>query len=154
MEIDAGIASPLLDLRLESSFLGDWSFAFLASPLASSEVAPPVTPMLSLAILATAGAFERQLPVPPNHFLLGFLFSVCWLDDCEDAVAFELASESARDSFVVLFRNISLPLGVFDVVLTALGAGESSDVSVLPSAGALGFGFDFLRGLIPKTALN
>jgi hypothetical protein len=73
----AGIALPLLEFRFVKNFLGDSSRGFWASFPGSSAVAPPATPMLSFAILAIAGALERQLPPPPSHFMLTFLFSVC-----------------------------------------------------------------------------
>lgn len=66
--------SPLLDLRLVRNLVGPSAFAFFASSLGSSDVAPPATPILSFAVLTMAGAFERQLPVPPSHLRVAFLF--------------------------------------------------------------------------------
>jgi hypothetical protein len=60
----------LLDLRLVKNFAGESSRAvLLASSAGRALVAPPLTltPMLSVAVRTTAGAFARQLPVPLSH---------------------------------------------------------------------------------------
>nr|GFD51896.1 hypothetical protein [Tanacetum cinerariifolium] len=75
--VDVGSAKLLLDLRLVKNRAGDSLLGCLASSFGSSEVAPPLTlmPIVSCAVFTTAGALERQLPVPPSH--LRPLFGVC-----------------------------------------------------------------------------
>jgi hypothetical protein len=101
--------------------------------------------MLSVAVLTTAGAFERQLPEPLSHF---FPFGV-WVPEAVGVDAlFELAVESAKDLLGALFGRRSLPLGVVEVVFALLASGGTCAPVLSPSAGAWGFGLDFLRGFI------
>jgi hypothetical protein len=93
--------------------------------------------MLSLAVLTTAGAFDRQLPVALSHFLL---FGVC-VPAVEGVDApFEEAVDSASDLSDGVFCSISLLLGVVAVVVVgvsaALASGGPSGPVLLPSAGA------------------
>jgi hypothetical protein len=133
--MDVGSAKPLLDLRLVRNLVGESSLGFFASSSGSSLVAPPSTPMLSLAVFTTAGALDRQLPEPLSHV---FPFGVR-VPAVEGVVApFEDAVDSARDVFDGAFGRISLALGVFAAVV----------VAAVSAAGAWEFGFDFLRGLI------
>jgi len=143
----AGIALPLLDFRFVRNFLGDASCDFWASCPGSSDVAPPATPILSFAVLTIAGAFDRQLPPPPSHFRLAFLFSVCVLE----AAGVPLVAESGStiDAFEATFLDVSTLLAVLGGGFEGLASVEGTG-SVLPSsAGACGLGFVFLRGLIP-----
>jgi hypothetical protein len=68
--VEAGRAAPLLDLRLVRNFAGESPRGVLSSSVVGKALAaPPLTlmPMLSVAVRTTAGAFERQLPVPLSH---------------------------------------------------------------------------------------
>lgn len=140
--MEAGMASPLLDLRLVRNFLGDSSLGFFASSLGSSPVAPPLTPMLSFAVWTMAGAFDRQLPVPESHLLPR---GVC-VPEAVGVVAPTEDVDAATDWSEGASGRMSLLLGVVSVVLASCGtAGALVDAS----EGASGFGFDFLRGFIP-----
>lgn len=136
------MASPLLDFRLVRNFLGDSSLGFFASSSGSSPVAPPLTPMLSLAVLTIAGAFDRQLPVPESHLLpLG----VC-VPEAVGVMAPADDVEAVTDWSGGASGRMSLLLGVVSVVLASCGtAGALVDAS----EGASVFGLDFLRGFIP-----
>jgi hypothetical protein len=139
----------LLDLRLVRNLVGESSLGFFASSPGSSAVAPPLTPILSVAVFTIAGAFERQLPDPLSHF---FPFGV-WVPVVlgVDAPFEEADEESANDGFDGAFCRTSPLLGVWDVEVSAalLSDGTAGPVPVLlASAGAWAFGFGFLRGLI------
>jgi hypothetical protein len=157
--VDAGSAKLLLDLRLVRKRAGDTSpLAFLASSLGSSEAAPPLTlmPMVSWAVFTTAGALDRQLPVPPSHLrpLLGVCVPVVvGVDAPSDAGgASEAAWLTALSCDVVLASSVPA-LGSVDalVVLAGLAVGASA---VLSFVGAWVFGLTFLRGPIALKLLG
>jgi len=135
--MDVGSASPLLDLRLVRNLVGESSFGFFASP-GSSAVAPPLTPMLSFAVSTSAGALDRQLPVPFSHF---FPRGVC-VPEVFSVVAPFVDVDSAIELLEDASGSISLLLGVLGALLSCGASGP------VPSAGACEFGFDFLRGFI------
>lgn len=146
--IEAGITSPLLDLRLVRKCLGESSRDLFAPLRGSSPVEPEVTPMLSVAVLTMAGAFDRQLPVPDSHFLPlgvcvpGVVGGVALLADAVEAAS-DLTDEGA-------FGKIPLAFGVLEGVLaTSTSLGTSDLTLLLSAAGALVFSFAFLRGIIP-----
>jgi hypothetical protein len=140
--MEAGMASPLLDFRLVRNFLGDSSLGFFASSSGSSPVAPPLTPMLSFAVLTMAGAFDRQLPEPESHLLPR---GVC-VPEAVGVVEPTEGIESAIDVPEGTPGKISLPLGVVPVVLASGGtSGPLSGASAVASV----FGLDFLCGFIP-----
>jgi hypothetical protein len=149
--IEVGRASLLLDLRLVRNLVGESSFGFFTFAPGSSPVAPPLTPMLSVAVFTIAGALERQLPDPPSHFLP---FGVCVpvVVGVEAPSDEDAAVDSASDVFEGAFCSTWLLLGVVeaDGVVSAMLAsgGTSAPVLLLPPAGAWGFSFDFLRGFI------
>jgi hypothetical protein len=147
--MDVGSAFPLLDLRLVRNLVGASSFGFFASSPGSSPVAPPLTPMLSLAVLTIAGALERQLPDPLSHLFFGVWVPVVVGVDAPSEAVVEV--DEARELLDSALGGASPSLGTVDaVVLSAMpasGGGTSGPVPV-PPAGAWGFGFDFLRGLI------
>ena len=60
---------------------------------------------------------------------------------------FDVAVDSAMETFEGAFGSVLLSLGVV-VVLSAAASGGTSGPVLLLSAGAWLFGFDFLRGLI------
>jgi hypothetical protein len=147
--MEAGMLSALLDLRLVKNFAGDWGFLG-GSSLGSSEAAPPLTlmPMLWLAVLTVAEDLDRQLP-PLNQFLLGFVLSL------GSFVAGGVAepSDESRGACMVepagVLSRVVLPLGVVvEGVAAGVVSGGMSD-ALAPACAATGFGFDFLRGLIP-----
>jgi hypothetical protein len=135
--MDVGSASPLLDLRLVRNLVGESSFGFFASP-GSSAVAPRLTPMLSFAVSTSAGALDRQLPVPFSHF---FPRGVCEPDVFGVDAPF-VDIDSAIELLADASGSISLPLGVLGALLSGGASGRG------PSAGACEFGFDFLRGFM------
>lgn len=148
--IEAGRATLLLDLRLVRNLLGESSRGFLASSLGSSPVAPKVTPMLSLAVLTMAGAFDRQLPLPDSHFLpLG----VCVPGVAGGVALLAVAVEAAKDVVDGASGSMSLALGVPEGECATL-ASEGASPPVLSSAGAWVLGRDFLRGFIPAGRRN
>jgi hypothetical protein len=124
--MEVGSALPLLDLRLVRNLVGESSLGFLASSPGSSPVAPPVTPMLSVAVLVEGGAFERQLPDPPSHFLP---FGV-WLPVVVGVDApSDVAVDSAKDLFDGAFWVSLLSLGVVEVVVLAVLASGGTPAS-------------------------
>lgn len=138
------MASPLLDLRLVRNFLGDSSLGFFASSPGSSPVAPPLTPMLSFAVLTIAGALDRQLPEPESHLLPR---GVCAPEaDDVGVVAPTEGVDPVTDLSECASGKTRLLLGVVSVVL---GSGATSGALVGASAGASVVGLDFLRGIIP-----
>lgn len=150
--VEVGSAKLLLDLRFVRKRAGDSLLGDLTSSLGSSEVAPPLTliPMVSCAVFTTAGALDRQLPVPPSHFRL--LFGVCVpvvVGVVAPSVAIE-ASESgllATVSFdVVLAASASVVGSV--VLLALLSVGFVDALACLSSLGASELILTFLRGLI------
>lgn len=64
---EAAMMLPLDDLRLVRKRFGESSPGVAACWSVSSPVAPPRTPMLSVAVATKAGALDRQLPVPDSH---------------------------------------------------------------------------------------
>lgn len=145
--IEVGSALPLLDLRLVRNLVGESSLGFLASSPGSSLVAPPFTPMLSFAVLTTAGAFIRQLPDPPSHFFpRGVWLPVVVGVDAPS----EVVVDSARDLFDGAFCTSSPSPGVVEVFVLVVPAsgGSSRPVLLLLTTGASVFGFDFLRGFM------
>lgn len=144
--VDAGRTMLLLDLRLVRKRAGDSSLGFLASSLGSSEVAPPLTrmPIVSWAVLTTAGALDRQLPVPPSHLrpLLGVCVPVVVGVDAPSAAA----EASDAGWLAVLACDVVLASSVSYAGAVAGAAGTSAVLSL--AGGARGFGLTFLRGLM------
>jgi hypothetical protein len=101
--------------------------------------------MLSFAVWTRAGAFDRQLPVPFSHFLPRGV----WVPEAVGVIA---PSEDDVDPATELFEGVcsktSLALGVVVAVVGVLASAGMSGPAQLPSAGAWGLGFDFLRGFI------
>lgn len=145
--MDVGSALPLLDLRLVKNLVGESSFGDFAWSPGSSPVVPYVTPMLSFAVLTIAGAFARQLPDPPSHFLP---FGVCVPDDAAVDASLFVRVDSAMDALEGLGCKTSLLLGVFVVLDAAvvLAVDGASWLVLLSVPGTSGFGLDFLRGFI------
>jgi len=150
--VDVGSAKLLLDLRLVKNLAGESLLGFLAASCGSSDVAPPLTamPIVSWAVLTTAGALDRQLPVPPSH--LRPLFGVCvpvvvGVDAPSDAAG-EVDKARLVDVScdVVLASSAAVVVsGVVVVVVLVLPVVVGTS-AVLSPAGGWGFGLDFLRG--------
>lgn len=141
--MEAGMASPLLDFRLVRNFLGDSSLDFFASSSGSSPVAPPLTPMLSFAVLTMAGALDRQLPEPESHLLAR---GVC-VPEAVGVVVPTEGVDSATDLSEEASGKTRLPLGVLLVVV--LASSGTSGPWVGAAAGASVSGLGFLLGFIP-----
>ena len=151
--MDAGMASPLLDLRFMRSLAGELSRGRLLSSLGSSAVALLLTPMLSVAVFTRTGALDLQLAAPESHFLL---LGVCAPEvegvgaGCEDAVPVDAAMDLSERASC----SESVSLGVSAGVCAIQAAGGAALVLVLVLAssqalsGAGGFSFVFLRGLM------
>lgn len=146
--MEVGNALPLLDLRLVRNLVGESSRGFFASASGSSPVAPPVTPMLSALVFTTAGALDRQLPVPPSHF---FPLGV-WVPAVEgvDAPFDSVVDDSAVFVSLGVLCGASASLSAVDAlgVVSWVASGGTGAPVLVPSAGAWGFGLLFLRGLI------
>ena len=158
--VDAGSTKLLLDLRLVRKRAGETSsLDLLASSLGSSEAAPPLTlmPMVSWAVFTTAGALDRQLPVPPSH--LRPLFGVCvpvvvGVDAPSDAGgASEAAWLTVLSCDVVLASSV-LAFGPVDALTLVVLAGLAGASAVLSFVGACVFGLTFLRGPIALKLLG
>jgi hypothetical protein len=148
--MDAGMALPLLDLRFDKNLVGDGLSAAFCSSLGSSIVAPPVTPTLSLASFATVGAFDLQLPVPPSHLRLGFLFRVGSGAVVGREVLLDVAIGGVESGVACVFFKDAFSCGVLADEFGAGSAEDGSAGATVPSAaGAWGLGLDFLRGLMP-----
>ena len=149
--VDVGSAKLRLDLRLVRNLTGDSSLGFLGSSLGSSDVAPPLTlmPMVSCAVFTTAGALERQLPVPPSHFRP--LFGVCVPVVVGVDVPSVATEASEPDWLIVVSCDVVLAssapaVGSAVLLAVLLGLLVVDTSAMLSSAGAWGFGLDFLRG--------
>jgi hypothetical protein len=146
--VEVGSALPLLDLRLVRNLVGESSLGFFASSPGTSPVAPPLTPITSVAVFTIAGAFDRQLPDPLSHFFPFGVWAPVLLG--VDAPG-EADVDAANDAFDGAFCSTPLSLGVWDVVVSAALFSDAAAEPVpvlLASAGACEFGFAFLRGLI------
>jgi hypothetical protein len=151
--VEVGRAKLLLDLRLVRKRAGDSLLGVLSSSFGSSEAAPPLTltPIVSCAVFTTAGALDRQLPVPPSHFRP--LFGVCVPVVVGVAVPSDATEASdgvwlaAVSCDVVLAFNASVASSF--VLLALLLSAAFVDASAgLWSLGASELGLTFLRGLM------
>jgi hypothetical protein len=84
--------------------------------------------MLSFTVLTIAGAFDRQLPPPPNHFRLAFLFSVGGPEAAGVLDRLATGVGSAIGVLEAAFWGISASFGLFDdgfVELVSVGVAGS-----------------------------